>query len=109
MPQATYRGPGDEISFVAASDLASGTVMQKGGLAGVVDGLSVKSGDEATLRTKGRYEVASASATVFTEGQDVNWDDTAKLAITAAGDFSLGKAAKAKASGELVVTVIFNE
>lgn len=108
MPEAIYRGPGDEIPFTATSDLASGSVLEKGGIAGVVDGLNVKNGDSALLRVKGRFDVASASATTFAEGATVQFNDTTKLAV-ASGDFALGKAAKAKASGDPVVSVIFNE
>ena len=111
MPEATYRYPGDEIHVAsAAAAQNAGDVVQVGGLAGVVEGLSnIEVGDPMNVRVKGVFEVASASATVFAEGATVNWDDTAKLAITAAGDWTLGKAAKAKANGETVVSVILNE
>lgn len=109
MAEAIYRYPGDEIHFVAAAAYDSGDIVQKGGLAGVIEGLSgVAIGDAAVARTKGVVEVACASATTFSEGAAVQWDNTNKLAV-ATGDFALGKAAKAKTNGQTTVWVILNE
>ncbi len=110
MPQAIYRYPGDENHVAAAAAAySSGDIAQIGGLAGVFEGLSGAAiGDPANFRTKGVFEVACASATTFTEGAAVQWNDTTNLAV-ASGDFALGKAAKAKASGETTVWVTFNE
>lgn len=109
MPQAKFVYPGDEIHFTAGAAYSAGDVVSIAGLAGVIEGLSnVASGDPATARVKGVFDVASASGTTFALGAAVQWDDTNNLAV-ATGDFALGKAAKAKVSGETTVRVILNE
>lgn len=107
--EATKYGDGDRIKFTASADLDPGDVVQKGGLAAIVAGLKkTLNGEEATGMVKGQYDVACASGTTFSEGATVQWDDTNKLAV-ASGDFTLGKAVKAKVSGETTVRVMLNE
>lgn len=109
--EAIRRYPGDEVHATASATQSPGDIVQAGGLAGVVASLSeVASGDPMTVMIKGVYDVAAASGTTFSEGAEVEWDDTNKLAVAAtAGDFDLGVAAKAKTSGQTVVQVILNE
>lgn len=109
MAEATKVGEFDEIKFTAAAALVAGGIVQVGGLAGVVEGLSgVAAGEKANARIKGQYDVAAASGTTFAEGAAVQWNNTTKLAV-ASGDFAIGKAVAAKVSGTTVVRVQFNE
>lgn len=81
------------------------------GRTGIVAGLeAVASGDPVTFYVTGQYEVSSASATTFSAGDLVYWDDTNNLAKTAgaSGYVLLGRAVKAKTSGQLVVLVEIN-
>lgn len=81
------------------------------GRPGVVQGQRpLEEGEVATVKTTLKYAVASASATVFALGALVDWDDTNKLAVAhGLGDWTLGPASKAKASGQLTVEVLFGE
>lgn len=109
MPEAIRRNHAEELHVVAAADWADGQVVQSAGRAGVVEG-PVKAGDMANVRIKGRYEVASASATTFAAGVTVGWNDGTNLAVAAGtGTFDIGIASKAKIAGELVVSVLLNE
>lgn len=84
-------------------------VVAPSGRPGVVQGQRpLESGEPSTIRTTGKYDVASASATTFTAGASVGWDNTNKLAV-AEGDFVIGTAARAKTNGQLSVQVIFND
>lgn len=111
MSEATLVNNGETLQKTAGAGYDCGDIIQIGGLAGVVEGLcGVANGDPLNARVKGQFDVASASATTFAEGATVEWDDTNKLAVAAAaGDFVLGKAAKAKTAGQTVVRVILNE
>lgn len=108
MPSAIRRQDGEELHLVADADYADGDIVQKAGLAGVVEG-PVKLGDQMNVRTWGGYDVLSASATTFAAGAVVGWNSGTKLAVTGGtGTYDLGKAAKAKVSGDLSVRVLFN-
>ena len=51
-------------------------------------------------------EFDSGSSTTFSAGADVYWDNSAKLAVTtSSGNTLIGKAIRAKTSGQLVVIV----
>lgn len=97
------------VHRTAASALSPGTVVQELGLGGVILGSGPIAANEVyEVGLDVVADVASASATTFSEGDDVQWDDTAKLAV-ASGDFSLGKANIAKVNGETTVSVAFNK
>lgn len=86
-------------------------VQAPSGRAGVVEGQRpLEEGEVATLRTTGKYSVDSASATTFSTGVTVEWDNTGKIAVAdTAGDFDIGKTSKAKVNGETKVEVLLNE
>lgn len=108
-PQAIHRHPGDEIHIIADADYACGDIVQAGGLAGVVEGLSgVKTGEMMTLRIKGGFDVLVASGTTFADGAAVQWNNSTKLAV-ASGTFALGKSVGAKVSGTTSMRVLLNE
>lgn len=105
-----YGGPG-EIHLTAAADLQPGQIILAAGKAAVVSGCAVvKTGDRFAAYTKGVYEVAAASGTTFTQGVDVEWDDTNNLAVAnTAGTFDIGRTVVAKTAGQLTTLVNLNE
>jgi predicted RecA/RadA family phage recombinase len=112
MGEASYVRTAHEerVTVPAGGYTANQVVQAPSGRAAVVQSIKpMDEGEEVALATCGQFEVPSASATVFAAGDTVNWDNTNKLAITGAGDFSLGIAAKGKANGETSVTVILND
>lgn len=109
--EAIYLGTDDEQLITAVAVLNSGDIVTLGdGRAGVVQGLgSYAIGDKVKVRTKGRFRALAATGTTFSVGANVDWDDTNKLCVAdGAGDFALGKAEFAKASGPLYVDVLLN-
>ncbi len=108
--EALYLGTDDEQVITAAAALNGGDIVALGdGRAGVVQGLgSYAIGDKVKVATKGRFRVLAATGTTFTVGAVVDWDDTNKLAV-ADGDFNIGRAEFAKASGPLYVDVLLND
>jgi predicted RecA/RadA family phage recombinase len=100
-----------ERTIAAPAALAPATLIALAGvgLAAVYMGAETcASGDEIAVRTEGTFEVACASGTTFSIGDDVEWDDDNDLAVVAGGDFRLGVAARAKVSGETTVLVDLN-
>lgn len=116
--QAIRRNDHHQVSKVSGAAYNPGDVVINcvgDGRVGVVAGLeAVASGDPVTFYVEGKYEVACASATTFSAGDLVYWDDANNTAKTTAGvagtsDWKLlGRAVKAKTSGQLVVLVEIN-
>jgi predicted RecA/RadA family phage recombinase len=113
MAEATLVKSSLQEDITLASALDGGDVVQcPSGRIGVLSGgnQTYATGDVVAADTVGQFDVASASATTFSAGDDVGWDNTNKLAVAGAGgDFDIGVAALAKASGTTVVRVILNE
>lgn len=113
---ATFQRCDSTLHRTAATTLTAGLLKQlEDGRAGALNGLqSVASGYPAEYSVEGIFDVVSASATTFAAGAEVFWDYSAQAAVPAsaslngAEDFYLGTADKAKASGELVVSVDLN-
>lgn len=112
--QATYRRDTGKVDHTASGAVTAGDVLQlSDGRAGVAlaDIADTKVG---SLYTEGHFDFASDTATTFTKGEIVWWDDSANLAVNfsgadrTAGDFPVGPALKAKISGDLVVRVDMN-
>lgn len=112
MSEALYVGPFDEEQVtVPAGGYNPGDIVQTPSLrAGVVQGQRpLDEGEEALLATEGKFEVAAASATVFTAGDEIEWDNVGKLAVAATlGTFNIGRAGRDKVAGETTVLVILN-
>lgn len=108
--QATYVKGDSIITVTASGTLASGDVVQLAdGRAAVVGGLTgVVSGEKYEAIVEGQFLVASASGTTFSLGVPVYWDDSANLAVATQTGWYLGRASKAKVSGELTVLVDLN-
>ncbi len=99
----------EEIVTAPSGGYVSGQIVKApSGRAGYVAGLNaVAEGEQCVLKTTGKIRVPSASATTFSSGTEVQWDNTNKLGV-ASGDFVLGPPFKAKTSGQLFVDVILN-
>lgn len=97
-----------EREEVASAALNPGDiVVSSDGVPGVVAGNGpIANGERYTLLLGCRGYVPSASATTFTAGATVDFNDTTKLAVASgAGDFAIGAAVKAKTSGQTQVEV----
>ena len=113
MPQATTKRSRRNPSWISTADYEAGEIVQvPDGRAGFILGLAsdnIETGDEVSADCEGIAEVVSASGTTFAAAATVGWDDTNNLAVAGGtGDFDIGKAAKAKTSGQAVVLVAFN-
>lgn len=112
MSEALYVGCFDEEQVTTpAGGYNPGDIVQAPSLrAGVVQGQRpLEEGEPALLATEGKFEVAAGSATTFTAGDEIEWDNTGKLAVAATlGDFNIGRASRDKVNGETTVQVLFN-
>lgn len=104
-------GGGGEIHLTAGADKTVGDIELAGGIPGVIVGSGpIKSGDRYTVYTKGVFAVITASATTFSAGAEIEWDDTTNLCVAAAGGtFNLGRAVNAKTNGQTETVVNLNE
>lgn len=105
----TYVQPGDNLTFTAP-------------VGGVVSGTGVKVGDVLVIATTtaaageiftglriGVVEHVKLTAQAWTEGQQVNWDDTNKRFTTVtAGNYRAGVAAAAAANGATTGKVVLS-
>ena len=112
--EATLKSDRRYPRWQSASNYTAGEIVKvPDGRAGVIQGLAtdnLASGDEVTADCEGMYEIAAASGTTFALEAVVDWDDSAGIALAdgGAGDFELGKVARAKVSGETIVLVSLN-
>jgi predicted RecA/RadA family phage recombinase len=104
-----YVQPGEVLEFTAPSG-------------GVVSGTGVKIGDGFVVATvtaavgekfnglrQGVVDHAKVSAQAWTEGQQINWDNTAKLMTTVTtGNFRVGYAAAAAANPSATGKVVLH-
>ena len=90
--------PGDVLTFTAPATVTSGTGVKIGDLL-VIPTVSVASGAQFTGVTRGVVEHDKLDAQAWTEGQQVNWDDTNKRFTTVTtGNFKAGVAAAVAAN-----------
>lgn len=107
MAYATFVQQGDQIDYTPTADCAAGDVVVQGDLVGLVR-TPIPAGTPGSLAVAGVFDVAKASATVFTAGAKAYWDATARQAVTTDGGGAnklLGKSVRAAASGETTVRV----
>lgn len=96
--QATLKYESDNIAQTTpGADKEPGTVLQlTDGRAAVVPGPDkLYANQPGIVQVVGIYLMATASATVFAEGDEVGWDESAELCVlatAAASDYSIGKA-----------------
>lgn len=109
------RNESDTLWVTASTTVYSGDPVQlEDGRAGVKAGLeTASSGDLMSVDVNGIFDIVSASATLFSKGDEVWWDSSASQAVPASGtlstsDFYLGIADAAKVNGELAVRVDLN-
>lgn len=111
--EAAKKYDAGEYHFTASGTMAGGSLFQMSdGRAAVVSQLKgAVSGDRVSAQTQGIFGLAAASATLFAVGDDVFWDASADLAITApasAEDFYCGKCVKEKVDGATEVWTDLN-
>lgn len=88
----TFSQEGNAVTFTAPATITGGTGVKIGDLL-VIPDISVASGAKFTGVTRGVVEHAKLSAQAWTEGQQVNWDDTNKRFTTVTtGNFRAGVA-----------------
>ena len=107
--EATIRNNRRMIRYrVAGAAVKPGTIVQvPDGRPGVVVGANtIQVGDFATADTECQAEVVKASATVFANGAEVQWNNTTKLAVTTGGDFRLGLADTGQGGGGAGTTFV---
>lgn len=89
---------GDNVTVIAAADVASG----QGHLVGSLFGIAVdaaESGAPVVLRRVGIITHAKTSAQAWTQGAKIYWDNTGKVFTTASsGNTLVGVAAEAAAN-----------
>ncbi len=95
----TFAQPGDILEFTAPSPgVTAGTGVKIGDLL-VIALVSAATGEKFNGVRTGVVEHAKLSAQAWTEGQQVNWDDTNKRFTTVTtGNFRAGVAAAAAAN-----------
>jgi predicted RecA/RadA family phage recombinase len=111
MPQATFLSSDDNFQGVAAAILNSGDIVFDAmNRAGVVQGMApVKVGQRYNAIAEGRFEVVAKSTDTFAADALVYWDATNKEATsTSTSNKVIGRADKAKTSGQTTVVVLLN-
>ena len=92
-----YIQAGNNLTVTAAADLSAGAGVLVGTIFGVAQE-TVLSGADVVIVRRGVFDLAKVSAQVWTVGQKIYWDDTAKLATTVATSNTLIGAATAVAA-----------
>lgn len=103
----TFIQPGEVLEFVAPANVTSGTGVKMGDLLVIATETKLSGEKFRGVRT-GVVEHAKVSAQAWTEGQQINWDNTAKLMTTVTtGNFragvALAVAANPTATGKVVL------
>ena len=94
----TFSQEGEVLTFTAPANVTAGTGVKIGDLL-VIPTITALSGAQFTGVRVGVVEHAKLSAQAWTEGQQVNWDDTNKRFTTVTtGNFLAGIAYKAAAN-----------
>jgi predicted RecA/RadA family phage recombinase len=110
--EAIRRNDDAVLKVTASGTVYAGQVLRlEDGRAAVKTGLeTAASGDIISVDVEGVFDFLSASATIFSEGDEVVWNDSTNLAIqpSLAVD-AAGVARAAKASGDLFVRVDLNK
>jgi predicted RecA/RadA family phage recombinase len=92
------------VDYIPAEDTPAGSVIVQGELIGITK-LDIRSGQLGALHLTGVYDV-SKTPDVFSVGDSVYWDATAKKAAgTAEGNTLLGVAVAVAASSDATVRV----
>ncbi len=109
MSEATYRGPRNEVKFVATAALTSGQVVQlPDGRAGVKAGLkSAAIGDTVTVNVDGEFRVAKTTSVVLLAGQTLFWVKSTNK-VSYAGDFPVGTAVADATAAATTIDVALN-
>lgn len=80
-----YHQPGKTLDLTAPAAMSSGDATLVGDFLGVAVA-DIASGEKGAMLVEGVVELPKLAADAFSEGQSVNWDDTAKELKAAAAD-----------------------
>jgi len=106
---AKYVAAGEAVDYRPASNVSAGDIVVQGDLVGVAT-TAITANTLGSLTVSGVFDVAKASATVFTAGAKVYWDATAKEAVTTSSNtYYVGKAIAAAGNGTTTVRVRFSQ
>jgi predicted RecA/RadA family phage recombinase len=116
MPEATYYKPGETLDYTAGAALTDGQVVENAGVPGIVAGDVAASGDAAVEQVDGVVKFAKVTGAI-TVGTTLYWDEDgdpvggttgagAATATASSGDFLLGVAVLAAASGDKTVKIL---
>ncbi len=93
--EAEFIQEGNALDYTPIADKVAGDVVQRAGLCGVVIN-DIVANDKGAVQITGVIKVPIATGVSFTEGAEVEWDDTGKEAVAAtSGDFDMGRAVDA--------------
>lgn len=108
---AAYLQSSNCLDHTPTAALDAGSVVRlPDGRVGVTPS-AIAAGITGTVATDGVYDLAAASGTLFTDGEDVYFDATNKLAVPAGNanaNFRFGRAVAAKISGVTSVRALIN-
>lgn len=113
--QAVFLQADGTVDFTAGSALAAGTVILSGNILYITK-QAYASGDPATGHTRGQYRVKKKDSNIIPVGAVVFWDvdgnpkvgdagTGAASSVKSSGDYILGKAIAAAASGDETVDI----
>ena len=105
----TYSQDGETLTFTAVSPGAVSGTGQKIGDILVIATMTAATGVLFTGQRTGVVTHAKVSAQAWTEGQQINWDNTARLMTTVTtGNFKVGVAAAAAANPSATGVVVLS-
>jgi predicted RecA/RadA family phage recombinase len=112
MAEALFIQDECDPDYTPGTATVAGTIIlhSSGKAAVILAGLAA--GEQGAAIREGIFDVLSASATLFDDGESVWWDDTNNLAVkagAATATFRVGTAVRAKVNGETVVRLSLNE
>lgn len=107
MSATTFLQEGNIVDYTPLAAAKSGDLVWIGTLAAQVC-TDIEAGKTGAARVEGIISVPKAAATVFAGGAVVHWNNTTKLAQTAAADGMIGVAVGGGANGDTYVSVKLN-
>ena len=112
MSEATFRSARGILPLTAVLAMLAGELVQLADGRAAVAQCDLAAGELGSQLVEGNFDVNAATGVTFLIGEHIFWDVSANLAInsedTELADFCIGRATKAKISGELVVRLELN-
>jgi predicted RecA/RadA family phage recombinase len=103
---AIFKNDSKTHAFIATAVHGAGDVIFYDGAPGVFVGLKTCAiGDTCSMSKTGAFTLPSDSGVTFAARADVRWDASEAKAVSAGGDYVIGKAKYAKTAGQLAVQI----